>query len=279
MKLQIILCIALFFSITFLSIDSSAKAFEIPRTKVVKIQDSATKRFYELYIQLPLEFVEGKKYPVVYMVDSLHTFPIISGSIQLPIMFHRMEDIMLVGISWETKQKPFLSRQRDYTPSVTDPASQNLMGQADKHLSFIRNDVINYVEKNYTTDPEQRTFVGHSFGGLLGTYILLTQPSTFKNYLLSSPSLWWDDKYILKLENEIAKSISDINANVYISDGALESDLMHGPAKELTSLLESRKYKNLSLQLAVIEAANHETAFPTAAIRGLSWFYRIEVSN
>jgi len=175
------------------------KAFELPRTKTLTFQDSETERSYDIHIQMPHRYSADKKYPVIYMTDSPYTFPITVGAARYPINFKKMENAMFVGISWENGHKPSLSRQRDYTPTNSSPGFKDPSGQADKHLAFIRDDVIAYIEKTYSTDPARRTYIGNSFGGLFGAYILLTAPETFHNYILGSPSLWWDNKYLLKL--------------------------------------------------------------------------------
>jgi CO/xanthine dehydrogenase Mo-binding subunit len=58
----------------------STAAFELPRTQVVTIQDSGTKRTYELHIQLPKNYTAGQKYPVVYLTHSAYTFTITTGA-------------------------------------------------------------------------------------------------------------------------------------------------------------------------------------------------------
>lgn len=267
--------------ICFSTTASGELRFELPRTKVLAMQDSNTKRFYELHIQLPNRYTKDKKYPVVYMTDSLYTFPIMVGAARFLTNFGRMENVMFVGISQERNHPPALSRQRDYTPTDRSPEFGDPSGQADKHLEFIRTDVINYIEENYSTDPTRRTYVGNSFGGLFGAYIFLTKPETFRNYILGSPSIWWDNKYILELEAQSDKLSSAVNASVFIAVGANETPPktgakydMVGDAKALYNQLKARKLINLSLKLKVIDSAYHETAFPTTAIQGLWWLFK-----
>lgn len=253
--------------------------FELPRTEVIEIQDTGTKRSYELHIQLPLNYSKDKKYPVVYMTDSPYTFPIATGAARYPVNFKRMENIMFVGISWQKGHTPELSRQRDYTPTASSPGFKDLSGEASKHFDFIRNDVIPYIEKHYSTDAANRTYVGNSFGGLFGIYIFLNQPTTFKNYIIGSPSIWWDHKYILDVEAK-TKFDKNLEARMFIAVGAEETLIrdspkheMVGDATELYARLKARKLDNLSLELRVIEHANHSTAFPTTAVQGLWWLF------
>lgn len=256
---------------------NDGEPFKIPRTKTVTLKDSNTGRLYRIHIQEPKKYNSAQKYPVVYMTDSPYTFPIVTGSARYPINFNKMENVMFVGVAWEKNYSPALSRQRDYTPTTSSPGYKDPSGQAEKHLSFIRNDVMNYVETHYSIDPKKRTYVGNSFGGLFGAYTLLTAPETFQNYILGSPSLWWDRKYILKLASKTDKLSNSVRAKVFIGIGANEQyqafDMVED-ARKFYRLLKAKEIPNLSLKLHVIESANHETAFPTSAIQGLWWLFK-----
>ena len=108
-------------------------------------------------------------------------------------------------------------------------------------------------------------------GGKFGAYILFVQPDTFKNYILGSPGTLSGGSYIYEHESITALNKKDLNANVFVSIGALEKEEMVGQATGLISMLKGKKYSNLSSKLVVIESANHSTAFPVAAVRSMIW--------
>lgn len=252
------------------------KQFEIPRTEVIPIQNTVSGGQYELYIKLPEEYSENKdkKYPVLYFTDAIWHIEILSGSVD-----YMLEDAILVGISWEKDLKGELgalgdhaSRFRDYSVKESDnpelQAKYNI-GHADSHLNFIRNDVIKYVENNYRTDIKSRTYFGYSLGGEFGAYILLSQPGTFKNYILGSPTLEGNIPYFKELESTTALNRKGFNANVFISYGSLEEE-MYEYAEEFISLMKKRNDESLNLEYFVIEG-NHQTAFPKTAVRSVDW--------
>lgn len=254
--------------------------FTLPRTKVETLQDPVTKRSYEIHIQLPISYTPDKKYPVVYMTDSPYTFPIVVGAARYPANAKKMQDVMYVGISWQSDISPGFSRQRDYTPTVVTKGYRDPTGEADKHSRFIRESIIGHIEGKYSVDPANRTYMGNSYGGLFGAYILLTRPEMFANYILGSPSLWWDDLYIFALEAQTKALTSGVTANVFISVGkdeyanseSTKNDL-RGDAHRFYEKLKLRRLSNMTLELRIIESANHETAFPTTAIQGLWWLF------
>lgn len=253
--------------------------FDIPRSSVVNIKDPATNLTYPLFIKMPRSYKKkiNKKYPVIYLTDALYEFQIVSGATRFPMNFKYMEEAIIVGISYSRGSKGASSRNRDYTPTFNGKWKDKT-GDAKQHAAFIKNSVFRYIEKNYRTDPANRTFIGNSLGGLFGTYILLTNSSMFKNYILGSPSYWWDHKYIFKLESEFNQKKIAVNANVFISIGELETPEfgsggydMVGDAKSFYTKMLNWQPENLNVKFFVIPEADHGTAFPTTAIQGLKW--------
>lgn len=214
------------------------------------------------------------------MTDALDTFPVVAGSIGIPVASGKMEPVILVGIAWQVGVSGKKSRFRDYTPTLAKGWSSGT-GEAEKHLYFISNYVFKYVEENYSTDITRRTYLGNSLGGLLGAYVLVTKPEMFRNYVLTSPSLWYDQNVIFEFETEYAKTHKEIFANVFISVGELETpehkETIHNMVKVSTDFyltLKKRDYSSLKLKLNVVDSANHQTAFPTSAIQGLYWLFK-----
>jgi predicted alpha/beta superfamily hydrolase len=250
----------------------------IPRSSVVEIKDLATNLTYPLFIKLPKSYKKqkNKRYPVIYLTDALYAFQIVSGATRFPMNFNSMEEAIIVGISYAKGSKGSSSRVRDYTPTFNEQW-KNKTGDAKQHALFIENTVFNYIDTNYRTDIANRTFIGNSLGGLFGTYILLNKPKMFKNYILGSPSYWWDNEYIYKQQAEFVKRNIAINANVFISIGALETQEfgasynMVADAQRFYNQMLKWQPNNLNVKLLVIPEANHMTAFPTTAIQGLQW--------
>ncbi len=56
----------------------------------------------------------------------------------------------------------------------------------------------NCLRKNFRASSLNRTFAGHSLGGLPGAYALFRHPDMFDNYILGSPPVWYNDIEILQ---------------------------------------------------------------------------------
>ena len=271
----------LIFLVIFTPIATAAEPFKIPRSSVVEINASNSDRIYPLFIKLPKTYGKDKhkKFPVIYLTDAWYSFQIVSGATRYPMNSGSMEQAIIVGISYAKNSKGDSSRVRDYTPTVNSKWQQKT-GGAHQHMEFIEQDVIQYIEQNYRADPSNRTFVGNSLGGLLGSYILLTKAEIFKNYILGSPSYWFDNKYIFTLETELSKKIKQIDANVFIAIGERETKAfdsnfdMVGDAKKFHDRMLLWQQPKLTSKLLIIAEANHQTAFPTTVIQGLHWLYK-----
>lgn len=270
MKKNLILtCLSLLF---FLSVEASgASDLSLPKIQVFPIKDTQSDKQYELYIKLPESYSKGeeKAYPVIYYADAPWHVELLSGTADFI-----MEEAILVGISWQKdidedlrqEYGDHVSRFTDYSFwKKTNPKHPKLkFGHASNHLSFIRSDVFNYVEKNYRTKPNDRSYFGYSLSGLFGAYILVTQPDTFKNYILGSPSLDLLTEYKIEFTNK------KLNANVFISRGTLEEEKLRQPISEFVNTLNARNEKTLSIESVVIEGS-HQTAFPMTGVRAVTW--------
>lgn len=267
--------------LVFNSVEASEiKPYEMPRTQVASIKDSRADRQYELYIKLPEEYSTdpAARFPVIYTTDAVWHMDMLSGATE-----YLMPNVILVGISWQKAldtEDEFVSRFRDYTVTeFSDPETQAKYqaGQAGKHLNFICNDVIPYVENNYRTEPGERTYFGYSLGGLFGAYVLLVKPDTFTHYILGSPALsQGSSRYISELEAKTASRQQEMSANVFVSIGQLEEDKMD-PTERFVSVLQRRSEAGLTLSgLEIIEGSDHGTAFPETVIRGIKWLSRMK---
>jgi len=245
----------------------------LPRIQVVPIKDTGADRQYELYIKLPEDYKRNKdkNYPVIYFTDADTHIELLSGTEFI------MKDVILVGVSHQTDLNKDSSvrdsRARDYSISKSSNPERQAkyqFGQASKHLTFIRNDVIKYIESNYRADPSNRTYFGFSLGGLFGTYALMTQPDTFKNYILGSPSLWRDIPLLFSLENAVLKSKAQ-EINLFITYGELEKELA-AHVEEFVSKIKAKKYQGLSsIKQVVIKSSGHSDSFPMVGVLSVKW--------
>ena len=238
----------------------------IPNTEVHHLTATDSGYDYRIDVRLPLSYDESdKRYPVLYLLDSNWYFPMVTSIVQTMMIIPStpyVQEMVIVGIGYETDNVALQTglRSRDYTPTVNDEivASmreilpwakiENTSGEAADFLKFIRDDVMPFVDSTYRTDPTLRIGHGHSFGGLFMLYTLFIQPSTFQRYIAASPSIWWDDRVILKHEEAYADTHNDLPTTLYLCAGTDELGILSNAA----ALVNQLKLRQLSgTQLAV----------------------------
>lgn len=223
-------------SISTLQAEEALPAYSLSNTVVHQLPARSNGRHYEIWIDLPAGYNDvdassQKAYPALFVTDANYAFPLIrSIRNRLGAGGQNIADFVLVGLSYARQDSPTDSRSLDYTPTnVLAKKSANSQSYGAKAYSgaalyadYLRQQVIPFVLQHYRVDPKQKIFVGHSYGGLLGAQLLLTQPDTFNSYILSSPSLWFDQGYVLKQAQQQSASQARLSATVMLYAGEYE---------------------------------------------------------
>ncbi len=152
-----------------------------------------------------------ERYPVIYLLDGdWHFSSVVGITEQLSYINGNniCPEMIIVGIS-------ILDRYRDLTPS-RDTNWSKTSGENSKFISFIKQELIPYIDSNYPSSV-YRIFIGHSLGGLTVINTLVTDPDLFNAYVAIDPSMWWDNQSSLK-ETKIALSEKTYNnINLYLA--------------------------------------------------------------
>jgi len=265
----------------------SSQPFSIPGTSIYTLKSEKLERSYDIYVKIPTDYDNPKNtnvtYPVIYLNDGPYTFQVASGSLHLPMgNSHKFERAILVGISFAKGEGGMASRVRDLTPHVDKTWKKYKTGGAQAYLNFIANEVTPFIENKFRADPTKRTLSGQSLGGSFGAWVLLTRPELFSNYILTSPSLWYKNRFIFNLEKTYAASHKDLKATVYFAVGEKETvtnGIRHPMVSQLekfVTALKLRNYPNLKLKVDIIPGALHETTFPQGFIRGSHWIFGLD---
>jgi predicted alpha/beta superfamily hydrolase len=262
---------------------TDAAEFAVPGSKVHTLPASAQGRVYQVYVKTPFGYDApenaGRKWPVIYLNDGPYAFQVASGVTDLPFRFGRLEQAILVGISYAQGDNGMVSRRRDMTP-WKDASLASASGGAADYLVFIKGQVLPFVESRYRADPRRRTLAGQSYGGLFGAWVAVTEPELFDSYVLTSPSLWYGHREMFKAEAAYAAGHKDLKARIYLATGALERPRPGGDAEDMVAdqqafarALRGRGYPGLKVRDEIMDDTFHETTFPVAFTRGLTWLF------
>ncbi len=271
----------------------------LPDTEVRLLHSSIASDIYRLHISLPLTYANSDNtYPVVYLADGNGLFPLVRGISEALSGGLEIPRLILVGIGYDTDDARAWGRlrERDLLPtdaSATDGSRRQEFtrtgirrGQADLFLRFIREELKPFIEANYRTNPDDSTYVGNSYGGLFGLYVLFHHPDTFQRYIIGSPAIHHDNRVTLTYERDYAAQHEDLPARVFMAVGAREEmdDHLIDPSfefvtnvKVLTKTLRERRYPGLNLTTQVLEDETHFSVIPATFSRGLRVVFPLSV--
>lgn len=198
---------------------------------------------------------------VFYLLDGSmdEDFIHISGLSQFFNMMYVMPNYMIVGIA-------NVDRKRDFTfPTTVDKDKEKFptTGGSEKFIDFIEKELQPFVKTRYNTSSN--TFLmGQSLGGLLATEILFKRPELFNNYLIISPSLWWDNKSLLKEIESAPNKEKGQPKTIYIAVGSDEGKEMIHPAKKLYAIYYKKKTRTQKIVFNKLPDEDHATVLHQA---------------
>ncbi|TNE53819.1 MAG: alpha/beta hydrolase [Bacteroidetes bacterium] len=238
------------------------KEFSIGKTLVIESEILKEERTLNIY--LPASYIEDstKNYPVIYLLDGSRDedFIHVSGLVQFCSFswINILPETIVVGIGNVDRQRDFTYPSRNKEDQKELPSS----GKSADFIRFIQEELQTFVESNFRTQ-KRKTLIGQSLGGLLATEILFKNPNLFDNYLIVSPSLWWDNEALLK---QVPREYQS-KKSIYIAVGK-EGPVMERTARELYDQLKLKKGQNTELFFEFLENKSHGDALHETVYHG-----------
>jgi hypothetical protein len=244
--------------------------FVLGRIDEIQSKILAEKRVLNIYLPEGYHNDDSIRYPVIYLLDGSadEDFIHIAGLVQF-LNFSWVNILpksILVGIA-------NVDRKRDFTFPTTiaeDKKESPTSGSSQKFILFIEKELQPFIERNYKTNSS-KTLIGQSLGGLLATEILFEKPGLFANYVIVSPSLWWNNESLLSAEPEFRKKDFTQHTSVYIGVGN-EGKIMKEDAEKLLSILQKDHSKNLLIHFQYFPDENHGTILHRAVYAAFECF-------
>jgi predicted alpha/beta superfamily hydrolase len=187
-----------------------------------------------LNIHLPEGYADSSlSYPVIYVLDGSkdEDFPHIAGLVQYMNMYGLLPKSIVVGIANNGR-----SRYHDFTgptESDSDKVWVPTYGGSAAFIRFLEKEVEPMVRARYRTSGHG-TLIGQSLGGLLAAEVLFTRPELFDDYILVSPSLWWNNGALAAKAPAWVKAHATLAKRVYIAsapDDAMMQPQIDGMVK------------------------------------------------
>ncbi|WP_262694190.1 alpha/beta hydrolase [Kordiimonas aquimaris] len=262
----------------------------IPGTQSLLVHSNIINRDYKISVSLPEEYdaKSNKKYPVLLVLDGNSYFATTVQSYRVQRIGNDVPPLVIVGIEYPTlRRDEWLVRRAgefthtkvaDFDKSYTEQYGMPVTsGEGATFMRVINEEIIPMIEKQYPVSSDRALF-GHSLGGLFATNSLLDSNRTFSRYIISSPSLWWDDEVAFKWAEAYDNKNNVLNATVMLSVGSLEGPQMVPPMERMSIVLKASQYEGLDITTHVFDNETHLSVQPATLSRGLRVIYAKDIA-
>ena len=211
--------------------------FSIGESLELTSQILGESRTVNIYLPESYKRDSAQEYPVIYLLDGSRDedFVHVAGLVQF-CSFSRVDIIpesIVAGIGNE-----------DFPTT----------GGSANFIKYLETELQPLIAQTYRISST-RTLIGQSLGGLLATEILFKKPELFDNYIIISPSLWWDDESLLAFE--VKKELTA--KHIYVGVGK-EGKIMERVAQELYQKLQTGQVNGTRLFYGYFEKQDHADA-------------------
>ena len=187
-----------------------------------------------------------KRYPVLYMHDGGNVFVLwrLDEIAEKLIASKEIEPLIIVGV-------PHGGTQEDRFNELTPTRVRGQGGKGDLYGRMLVEELKPAIDLDYRTlaGPGDTAVGGTSLGGLASLYLGLKHPGIFGNLVVMSPSVWWDNRVIVR---DIKALKAKPSLRIWLDVGTEEGG-MRVPVKELRDALVSKGWA-LKVDLSYLEA-------------------------
>jgi len=243
-------------------------------TRYHHIESKSVERGYHIYVMLPdgYDASTDKLYPTIYVLDGGALFPLFAAYYRYLNFGEEIPDSIIVGISYGSDTfEGGNFRSTDYTaPS----AERDYWGGSEKFQSFLSNELLPMIERNYQSSTERRIIFGQSIGGQFVLYTALTKPNLFWGHIASNPALHRNLPFYL--EKHADADPGHEQSRLFVADGTLNDAQFREPSLQWIEYWSERDDKPWQLETMDLEGHSHMSAPPASFRQGLSWIFADE---
>jgi len=186
-------------------------------------------------------------HPVLYLLDGNAFFGAYYDAARL--QDDLAGDAIVVAVGYPSDGPfDFLRRSYDFSPPLPPgtvaPAGQPPLGGELALHAFLADVLLPDIATRFPVDTRRQILLGHSFGGMYALAMLYARPALFGQIVAISPSIWWQDHYLLAREREFvararAAEFSLSNKRLLLIAGGAESPQTIQETRSLAQRLDT----------------------------------------
>lgn len=216
----------------------------------------------------------NSRLPVLYMPDGglAEDFLHVAGLVQVLSGNGTMRPFLLVGI--ENTQ-----RRRDLTGPTENENDKKIaprVGGSAAFRKFIRDELMPQVKARYRTTAET-AIVGESLAGLFVIETFLLAPNLFNTYIAFDPSLWWNDRKLVKDAGDRLRHREKIENTLYFASS--DDDLRIGATEQFAGALRQYAPAGVHWHYEQMPDEKHSTIYHPAALKGFRSVFKPTLSK
>ncbi|MBL8756731.1 MAG: alpha/beta hydrolase [Planctomycetes bacterium] len=199
-------------------------------------------------------------FPVLYMPDGglAEDFVHVAEAVHTGIQWGLVRPMLVVGIE-------NTARRRDLTgptEAARDRAIAPVVGGSAAFRSFLRDELMPEVARRYRVTDETG-LIGESLAGLFVVETFLLEPALFDHCIAFDPSLWWNDRALVRTAAERLRGRPELRATLYLANSG-EPEIA-AATKELTEAIAPVAPRGLAWSWQPMPEQFHDTIYRAAA--------------
>lgn len=211
-----------------------------------------------VYLPPTYEQERARRYPVLYLHDGQNVFDRatsvgeewhVDETAQDMIQAGKIPPIIVVGI-----YNTGVHRIDEYAPTKREDKGGG--GKADDYGRMLVQELKPFIDRTYRTLPGagNTALGGSSLGGLVTVHLGLRYPTVFSRLAALSPSVWWDDRVIIR---EVEALPAKLPVKIWLDAGDHEGPEVIPDARALKAALMAKGWTE-GQDLAYLEAEGGE---------------------
>ncbi|MGI9220284.1 MAG: alpha/beta hydrolase [Woeseiaceae bacterium] len=236
-----------------------------------RIESEEIGRGYHVVVGLPAGYDESgdTTYPTIYILDGGVLYPLLKGYYNYLRHSEEAPAAILVAISYGASDfADGNMRSNDYTAPTDE---REFWGGAEAFQSFLQNDLIPFIEKEYRSAPAQRVIFGQSIGGQFVLFTAQTQPDLFWGHIASNPALHRNLPFFLELHADAGSSSGQ--SRLYVGSGSHDDPTFRVPALEWIEHWTNQPDLPWALRAETLQSHTHFSIPPASFRQGLKWIF------
>ena len=254
MKLFLSLLIILFLQSSLILCQSENNNYSIGNS--INIKSKILNEDRRIFVSLPEDYNStDKRYPVLFVLDSKTNFKHSFGTESYLSEAEMIPNHIVVGIEISNPIKDL---------------NLNSIDDRESFSSFIKDEVIPLIDKNYRTQPFKILF-GHSVSGTFALYVFLAHEELFNSYIVSSP---YDTSEFRFLSNIAKESLSaKYNRAKYLLIMAGNDPYFNNSLQDFIKQINENAASNLLWYYTILDNENYYNSALITLYNGLQYTY------